>query len=182
MLPPHGAARRRRALFRLAEDTWQLEFQGQRATLPHRIGMTYLRCLLERPGAPIPAIELASLGGDAIFVDRGVGALVDRKAIAEVHIGSPRSTPRSRPAGARGGRQRRRSSMNARTARRTSAARTELVSAAERARSGVTKAIKRALQAIAACTTLGHHLDRRIETGRLCVYIPDPAAPVTFEF
>jgi hypothetical protein len=58
----------------------------------------------------------------------------------------------------------------------------ELVSAADRARSCVTKAIGRALKAIREVHEgLAHDLERHIETGRLCVYVPDPAAPVTFD-
>jgi len=59
---------------------------------------------------------------------------------------------------------------------------TELVSAADRARSGVTKAIGRAIRAIAQVhESLAHHLDRHVETGRLCTYVPDPGAPITFD-
>ena len=60
---------------------------------------------------------------------------------------------------------------------------TEIMSPADRARSGVTKAIGRALKAIRTVHEgLAHHLERHVETGRLCMYVPDPATPVTFEF
>jgi hypothetical protein len=56
------------------------------------------------------------------------------------------------------------------------------VAAVDRARPSVTKAIDRAITAIAeAHGPLGHHLSRHVETGRACVYVPDPASPVHFE-
>jgi hypothetical protein len=145
--------------------------------------MTYLRCLLERPGAPISAIELASLGGDAILVDCSGAPMVDRKAMAEVQhrlaeVDAEIATCKRRGAVVSADVLHERAACAAYVGDR----RTELVSAAERARSGVTKAIGRALKAIRGVHEgLGHHLDRHIETGRQCVYIPDPAAPVTFE-
>jgi chaperone required for assembly of F1-ATPase len=47
----------------------------------------------------------------------------------------------------------------------------------------VTKAISRAIDAIARVhPALGHHLARHVETGRLCMYVADPGAPLVFEF
>jgi hypothetical protein len=58
-----------------------------------------------------------------------------------------------------------------------------LVSAADRARTSVTKAIDRAITAIAEVhDALGHHLRRHVETGRACVYVPEVAAPIVFVF
>ena len=178
-LPPEPA----RVVFRQTGDAWEVAFRGRRATVPHRVGMSYLRCLLERPGVPVAAIELASLGGDAVLVDHGGGPLLDRQAMREV--------------------QRRIADIDAEVAacsRRSAVAsadllgeraecetylkgrRREIVSASERARSGVTKAIGRAIEAIrGAHEGLAHHLDRRVETGHLCVYVPDPAAPLVFD-
>ncbi|HEY3900454.1 MAG TPA: hypothetical protein VGM54_17735 [Chthoniobacter sp.] len=54
---------------------------------------------------------------------------------------------------------------------------------AERARSAVTKRIKKAIQKIAkAIPPLGHHLTVRIKTGYFCSYKPHPDHPVAWKF
>ncbi len=51
-------------------------------------------------------------------------------------------------------------------------------SASERARAGVTRAVRQAITRIAAHhPQLGEHLTRTIRTGTYCVYMPDPRAP-----
>jgi hypothetical protein len=56
-------------------------------------------------------------------------------------------------------------------------------SAAERARSAVTKSIKNACQKIGeALPLLGQHLTARIKTGYFCSYIPDPERTVHWKF
>lgn len=54
-------------------------------------------------------------------------------------------------------------------------------SASERARAGVTRAIRQAMARIAEHhPPLGEHLDRTIRTGTYCAYDPDPRAPVVW--
>jgi hypothetical protein len=56
------------------------------------------------------------------------------------------------------------------------------VSAAERARVSVTRAIRAALARIGEHSTgLGAHLDATIRTGTFCSYTPDPRAPITWQ-
>ena len=56
-------------------------------------------------------------------------------------------------------------------------------SAAERARSAVTKRLKQAIQKIAeANPSLGLHLTARIKTGYFCSYNPHPDRPVAWKF
>ena len=56
-------------------------------------------------------------------------------------------------------------------------------SEAERARSAVTKCIKRTVQEIAkAIPSLGYELAVRIKTGYFCSYHPDPEHPVAWKF
>ena len=51
-------------------------------------------------------------------------------------------------------------------------------SASERARAGVTRAVRQAMARIGENDTqLGEHLDRTIRTGTYCGYFPDPRAP-----
>jgi len=54
---------------------------------------------------------------------------------------------------------------------------------AERARSAVTKCIKKAIQKIDdAIPALGHHLAARVKTGYFCSYNPHPDRPVAWRF
>jgi len=54
---------------------------------------------------------------------------------------------------------------------------------AERARSAVTKCIKKAIQKIGdAIPSLGYHLAARIKTGYFCSYNPRPDRPVAWKF
>lgn len=56
-------------------------------------------------------------------------------------------------------------------------------SVAERARSAVTKRIKRAIRKIGeAIPSLGHHLSMRIKAGYFCSYNPHPDRPVVWKF
>ena len=56
-------------------------------------------------------------------------------------------------------------------------------SEAERARSAVTKRIKRAIRKIGdAIPSLGHHLSARIKVGYFCSYNPHPDRPVIWKF
>jgi hypothetical protein len=51
--------------------------------------------------------------------------------------------------------------------------------ASERARAGVTRAIRQAIARLAEHhPELGEHLDRTIRTGTYCAYLPDPRATV----
>ena len=55
-------------------------------------------------------------------------------------------------------------------------------SASERARSGVTRAIRQAIARIGQHhPPLGEHLDRGVRTGTHCAYIPDPGAPAVWD-
>jgi hypothetical protein len=56
-------------------------------------------------------------------------------------------------------------------------------SASERARAGVTRAIRQAITRIGEHhPPLGEHLTRTIRTGTYCAYFPDPRAPAEWEF
>jgi hypothetical protein len=56
-------------------------------------------------------------------------------------------------------------------------------SASERARVGVTRAVRKAMAQISEHhPQLGEHLDRVIRTGTSCAYLPDPRAPIGWRF
>jgi len=51
-------------------------------------------------------------------------------------------------------------------------------SASERARAGVTRALRQAIAGLGEHhPELGEHLDRTVRTGTYCAYLPDPRAP-----
>jgi hypothetical protein len=55
-------------------------------------------------------------------------------------------------------------------------------SASERARAGVTRAVRQAITRIAEHhPELGEHLSRTIRTGTYCAYLPDPRAPAEWD-
>jgi hypothetical protein len=56
-------------------------------------------------------------------------------------------------------------------------------SASERARAGVTRAVRHAIARIGEHdASLGEHLSRAIHTGTYCSYLPDPRAPAGWRF
>jgi FixJ family two-component response regulator len=184
MRPSPARVTARRCRFHRHGDLWELEYAGKRATVRHRVGMEYLRQLLVHPGDPVPVLELASVPGRAVLVERAGEPAVDRRAFAEVqrriaeietevdsysaHGAIPSDALRAELAECR------------RYLARTGGG---VLGAADRARPSVTKAIDRAIAAITdAHPVLGHHLRRHVETGRTCVYVPDLAAPLQFEF
>jgi ActR/RegA family two-component response regulator/tetratricopeptide (TPR) repeat protein len=170
--------------FRRNGDEWVLEFLGRTATLRHRVGMDYLRRLLERPGAPVPVLELASVGGRGVLVEAGGGPALDRRAVAEVQRRIAEIETEIDALAERGAVPNEALRGELAQCRAYLAASGQgLASAVDRARPSVTKAIDRAIDAITDVhDALGHHLARHVETGRTCVYVPDLAAPVTFEF
>jgi hypothetical protein len=145
--------------------------------------MDYLRQLLESAGEPVSALELASAGGRGVLVEGG-GTPLDRRAVAEVQTRIDEIEAEVDACAARGAAPSvtvasELDHCRAYLARRGGG----LASALDRARPAVTKAIDRAISAIAdAHELLGHHLARHVETGRTCVYVPDPSNPVHYEF
>ena len=56
-------------------------------------------------------------------------------------------------------------------------------SASERARAGVTRAVRQAIARISEHhPQLGEHLSRTVRTGTYCAYVPDPRAPIGWKF
>lgn len=178
-----ACAPERHCRFHRAGDEWELDFDGRRAVVRHRVGMSHLRVLLERPGTPVSVLDLAGSGG-RVLVEGGGGAMLDRQAVAEVRGRIAELEAAIDDCAARGAVASDDVRAELAECRAYLGGRGgSLVSATERARPSVTKAIDRAIAAIAEVHgTLGHHLRRHVETGRSCVYVPDPTAPLTFVF
>jgi CheY-like chemotaxis protein/tetratricopeptide (TPR) repeat protein len=171
-------------VFQHRDDLWHVGFAGSHGTVRDLIGMEYLRRLIAQPGVPIAAVELASLGGEGILVESGGDTVLDRRAIAamRVRMSELEDGIAARLAG---------EEMGDPDALRQELERLEVeferqgrlfLSAAERARSAVTKAIYRAIREIAPVNgPLARHLHLHVKTGRMCMYVPDAVAPAHFE-
>ncbi|HXJ35926.1 MAG TPA: AAA family ATPase [Candidatus Eisenbacteria bacterium] len=170
-------------LFRRRGDVWDVGYLRIMTTVHHRVGMEYLRRLFENADRSIPAIELAS-GGEGVLIESDGGYVVDGRAVAEA-LGRLDRVNDEIAACERG------EIMACIDALHTERERLEqyvqdqgrtAVSASERARTAVTKAIDRAIADIKAVhEPLGRHLEIHVRTGRYPRYVTDPVAPLTFD-
>jgi hypothetical protein len=187
-------------LFRREGDYWSVVFEGRTVRLRDVKGMRYLARLLAEPGREFHVLDLvAAESGSAARDETGqllsptrlgdAGEMLDarakdayRRRLAEIEddieqaraIGDPERAAQadaerdflvrelSRAVGL-GGRDRRASS------------------ASERARVGVTRAVRQGIARIGEHhPELGEHLNRAIRTGAYCAYLPDPRAPAAW--
>jgi non-specific serine/threonine protein kinase len=196
------------SLFLRQNDYWMIRYHGQTAILKATRGLDCLCYLLRHPArdvhvsellaTPIALPVLASLGSlreagcDAVTLGlQDAGPIIDSKAKAEykrriaqlrndleqavqfndfyrvARIRSEMDAIAEQLADAVGlGGRNRRASPNA-----------------ERARSAVTKCVKKAIHKIGeANPSLGYHLAARIRTGYFCSYNPHPERPVAWKF
>ena len=194
----------KKPLFLRQNDYWIIRYQGHGALLKSTRGLHYLAVLLRDPGrefhvsellvravgASTPTAAIAAIG--RVTVGLGVGVpVLDAQARAEYKrrvndlrqdlIQAERFNDLQGKTEVQnelqviadhlacgvglGGRGRRASW------------------AAERARSAVTKCIKKAIQEIGeAIPSLGYHLAARIKTGYFCSYNPHPDRPIAWKF
>jgi tetratricopeptide (TPR) repeat protein len=187
-------------VFRREGDYWSVVFEGRTVRLRDVKGMRYLARLLAEPGREFHVLDLvAAESGSAARDETGqllsptrlsdAGEMLDarakdayRRRLAEIEddieqaraIGDPERAAQadaerdflvrelSRAVGL-GGRDRRASS------------------ASERARVGVTRAVRQGIARIGEHhPELGEHLNRAIRTGAYCAYFPDPRAPAAW--
>ena len=179
------------SVFRREGDYWSLEFEGRTVRVRDLKGMQYLARLLAHPGREFHALDLVA--AESVEVARSdermalgdAGELLDaraksayRRRLAEIEddVAQARAlgdAERESQADAErdflirelsraiglGGRDRR------------------AASASERARVGVTRAIRYAMTRISEHhPVLGEHLNLSIRTGTYCGYLPDPRA------
>jgi tetratricopeptide (TPR) repeat protein len=176
-------------VFRLEGDYWSVGFEGRTVRIRDLKGMRYLAQLLAHPGREFHVLDLvaAETGqktelGDAgeLLDERAKSAYRRRLTEIEDDINQARAleeTEREAQADAErdflvrelaravglGGRDRR------------------AASASERARSGVTRAIRQGIARIGEHhPPLGEHLNRAVRTGTYCAYVPDPGAPAAW--
>ena len=176
-------------VFRREGDYWSVVFEGRTVRVRDLKGMRYLAQLLAHPGREFHVLDLvgAETGqpmapGDAgeVLDERAKTAYRRRLAEIEADIEQARALEddvREAQADAErdflvgelaravglGGRDRR------------------AASASERARSGVTRAVRQGIARIGEHhPQLGQHLTETVRTGTYCAYVPDPGAPAAW--
>ena len=186
--------------FRCEGDFWSVVFDGRTVRVRNLVGMRYLARLLGEPGRELHVLDLVAQEastrgghsegsgiGELPRADLGdAGPVLDprakdayRRRLVEIEDDIEEAlalgdTERAAQADAErdfllrelaaavglGGRDRR------------------AASASERARAGVTRAVRQAIARIAEHhPQLGEHLSRTVRTGTYCAYTPDPRAP-----
>jgi len=180
-------------MFRREGDYWSVVFEGRTVRMRDLKGMRYLARLLAHPGRDFHVLDLvaAETGGQSHAALGDAGEMLDaraknayRRRLAEIEDDMEQAraigdTDRAAQADAErdflvrelsravglGGRDRRASS------------------ASERARVGVTRAVRQAIGRIGEHhPRLGEHLNRAVRTGTHCAYVPDPRAPAAWRF
>jgi tetratricopeptide (TPR) repeat protein len=190
-------------VFRREGDYWSVMFEGRTVRVRDLKGMRYLAQLLAHPGREFQVLDLvAAESGRVAQVERDqaaglshstlgdAGEMLDvpakaayrrrlaeieddieqARALGDIERAAQAETERdflvrelSRAVGL-GGRDRR------------------AASASERARVGVTRAVRKAMARIGEHhPQLGEHLDRAVRTGTFCAYLPDPRAPARWK-
>jgi hypothetical protein len=181
------ARRVRRGLIRRDGTRWVVALDGQRVRVGDLIGMGYLAELLIRPGRPIPALTLAGLG--AATREQAPHELLDDEARAAYTARAQELSIDLAEAEADN------DLIRAETLRIEVDALVEQVASAaglsgrprtftddaERARTAVRKAIKRAVDVIDdANPAIADLLRTSVSTGATCVYTPPVTDPVVW--
>jgi hypothetical protein len=181
------AAAARHGVICREQGGWVVALDGVRVQAPDRVGMHYLATLLTRPGQAISALTLASHG--SVPDDASRQDLLDDTARAHYEAKARVLLVSLADAEADGDLRlvdKLRWEIDALTeqieaARGLGGRPRAFANPAERARTSVRKAIKRAIDSIEKpAPAVAHILHIQVQTGCVCTYIPDPAAPVTW--
>jgi tetratricopeptide (TPR) repeat protein len=191
-------------VFRREADYWSVSFEGHSVHLRDRKGMRYLARLLADPGREFHVLDLvAAETGRGAPADGGQAADPPRSAFGdagEILDARAKDAYRRRLAEIDEDIERAHAIGDAERAAQAEVERDFLVrelgrafglsgrgrraaSASERARAGVTRAVRQAMARIGEHhPQLGEHLDRTIRTGTYCAYLPDPRVPPGWAF
>jgi hypothetical protein len=186
-------------VFRREGDYWSVIFDGQTVRVRDLKGMRYLARLLAEPGREFHVLDLvASEAGHGAQAENGPAADLPRSAFGdagELLDARAKEAYRRRLAEIDDDIAEARAVGDAERAAQSDTERDFLVhelarafglsgrdrraaSASERARAGVTRAIRQSIARIGEhLPQLGEHLGRTIRTGTYCAYVPDPRAP-----
>jgi tetratricopeptide (TPR) repeat protein len=191
-------------VFRREGDYWSVIFEGQTVHLRDLKGMRYLARLLADPGREHHVLDLvAAEAGRGTQVDSGPAADLPRSGFGdagEILDARAKDAYRRRLTEIDDDIEQAHATGDAERAAQAETERDFLVrelanafglggrarraaSASERARAGVTRAIRQAMTRIGEHhPRLGEHLRRTVRTGTYCAYLPDPRAPAEWEF
>ncbi|HEX2671459.1 MAG TPA: hypothetical protein VHM25_11335, partial [Polyangiaceae bacterium] len=163
---------------------WTLNWSGKLYVLPDAKGVGLLAILLEAPGRRVHVLDLVDAGE---LKREGQGApVLDKRALAAYRLRRTELRQIEQDAAGAGdmtaahaARAEREAIEDALKTALGLGGRARASGSAERARSAVGKALKRALQTVVdVCAEAGAHLTRGVRTGTFCVYDPDPAVRV----
>ena len=191
-------------VFRREGDYWSVIYEGHTIHVRDLKGMRYLARLLADPGREYHALDLvAAESNSGASVDTSNAAGMPRSAFGDAGAildARAKDAYSRRLAEIEDDIEQARSGGDAERTAQAEAEREFLVrelarafglggrdrraaSASERARVGVTRAVRQAMSRIAEHDPqLGEHLSRTIRTGTYCAYAPDPRAPAGWEF
>jgi tetratricopeptide (TPR) repeat protein len=196
---PHGAVN----IFRREGDYWSVVFEGRTVRVRDLKGMHYLARLLAHPGRQFHVLDLVAAQNGVAPVERGQTASPSHSTFGnagEMLDARAKDAYRRRLAEIEEDIEQARAFGDAERAAQADAERDFLVrelsralglggrdrraaSASERARVGVTRAVRKAIGQIGEHhPQLGEHLDRAIRTGTSCAYLPDPRAAAAWRF
>jgi hypothetical protein len=192
------------SMFRREGDYWSVVFEGRTVRVRDLKGMRYLARLLAHPGREFHVLDLvAAETGRVSQAESGRAAGLSRTALGdagEMLDARAKNAYRRRLAEIEDDMEQARAIGDTERAAQADAERDFLVrelsravglgghdrraaSASERARVGVTRAIRQAIARIAEHhPQLGEHLNHAVRTGTHCAYLPDPRAPVAWRF
>jgi hypothetical protein len=186
-IPSLDAAKRRRATLRCTREGrgWRVSLGHRSVLVEHRVGMLHLAVLVANPGQEIDAVSLAA-GPEALGRRSTVAAgfsqpKLDRVAVeqyrrrlAELGSDIDRLEAGGRAAGAARAREERDWLLSELSSASGFGGRVrDFADSGERARIAVGKAIRRAVEHIAAADpVIGEHLAHSIHTGTRCAYWP----------
>ena len=191
-------------VFRREGDYWSVIFDGHTVRVRDLKGMRYLARLLADPGREYHVLDLvAAETGRGAQADSSQAPSLPRSALGdagEILDARAKDAYRRRLAEIDDDIEQARATGDAERAAQADAERDFLVrelsrafglsgrdrraaSASERARAGVTRAVRQAITRIGEHhPQLGEHLSRTIRTGTYCAYLPDPRAPARWGF
>ncbi len=191
-------------MFRREGDYWSVVFEGRTVRVRDLKGMRYLARLLAHPGRDFHVLDLvAAETGSVSQVESGQAAGLSHAALGdagEMLDARAKNAYRRRLAEIEDDMEQARAIGDTDRAAQADAERDFLVrelsravglggrdrrasSASERARVGVTRAVRQAIGRIGEHhPQLGEHLNRAVRTGTHCAYVTDPRAPAAWRF
>ena len=178
----------RRAVFRRAGEVWEVGLESKTKTLKDARGHRYLHALLRSPRVEVHVLELAYPEGAPTDSDAGPVLDAAAKDAYRRRALSLRETQREAEANNDFARaQRAAAELDALAEELAKAVGLggrdrKVGSAAERARSSVTQALRRAIKAIEKhCPELAAHLRNSVRSGVFCAYEPEPGAEIDWQ-